>query len=357
MRQLKVFLIFLLGAGLLPPGVFAAQGPQIANRMDRTLSIETFQAIRSGTEATLPAPVLLPEPDYTLGNQNAIHWDRQRVVQITDSMGLTLEAFYIEAQIDTTLLWAPLDASADSALFIYLPEGIEITYRLRYYAKQGQDIFMSVWSNEVVSIQDAHVPVLGLHSGFLNMQQGGTIPWIVGKNSELHIMASDSLYGKVQQVVIHEASEEIDEIWYYDFDVPSLTVDQTIPYTILTSDHVPVDLTFWVVDVAGQVSGTMHQTLFWWPEDGAEKQVICFPNPFRPEAGERSIIKVNQAICTSGKIFDPFGNYVVTLNKPEDVLYFEWDGRNGAGDLVASGGYLFVVDNQPRLYCKIAVFK
>jgi flagellar hook assembly protein FlgD len=58
------------------------------------------------------------------------------------------------------------------------------------------------------------------------------------------------------------------------------------------------------------------------------------------------------------RILDPFGNLVKSLvKKASSDIFFEWDGRNERGDIVASGGYLCVVDGKRQLYCKIAVIK
>ena len=149
---------------LLPVILFAANRPQIINQMNPSNFQEIVQTIQTQLQPTLPAPGLYPEPDYTLGNQNAIYWDRNQIQQITDSLGLILEAFYIEAHIDTIVLWAPIDVNADSALFMYLPEGIEIYYQFRYYAKDQVNHYMSHWSNSVSSIQDAHIPVINSDS-------------------------------------------------------------------------------------------------------------------------------------------------------------------------------------------------
>ena len=82
-----------------------------------------------------------------------------------------------------------------------------------------------------------------------------------------------------------------------------------------------------------------------------------FPNPFNPGRDEKSIIKVSGPGITKGRIFDPFGNLIKTLVKHESDIFFEWDGCNELGEIVANGGYIFAVDGKQSLYCKIAILK
>jgi len=100
----------------------------------------------------------------------------------------------------------------------------------------------------------------------------------------------------------------------------------------------------------------MHQTLFWWPYEEDPSEIICYPNPFSPTAGEISVIKVNSPDITKARIFDPFGNLVAVLEKPASRFFFEWNGQNQNGDPVARGGYVLVVDGRNELYCKIAIY-
>jgi hypothetical protein len=71
--------------------------------------------------------------------------------------------------------------------------------------------------------------------------------------------------------------------------------------------------------------------------------------------GETSIVQINVPDITLARIFDPFGQLVRVLEKSGTSEFFEWDGRNGSGEIVSRGGYICVVDGYEKLYCKIAV--
>lgn len=71
-----------------------------------------------------------------------------------------------------------------------------------------------------------------------------------------------------------------------------------------------------------------------------ESKVIAFPNPFHPSLGTLSISvppKIAGGQLTV-KVFDGAGELVRTLRSPN------WDGRNEAGSLVASGVYVLLVE-------------
>jgi hypothetical protein len=146
-------------------------------------------------------------------------------------------------------------------------------------------------------------------------------------------------------------TEEI--LFKYDIEPPKQAIDMLIPYTIRAEEHESVILSIWVIDVAGQNSEIRSKAFFWWEYE----EMVCFPNPFNPDRGEISTITLEGADITEAKIFDSFGNLVRILRKESSVTFFEWDGRNGCGEVVGKGGYICVVDQGRRLYCKIAVWR
>lgn len=319
-----------------------------------------FIDLKSMLEPTLSPPELIPEPDYSLGIKNTIYWSSDEVRLICgDTLELIL--FEVQAVWDDIELYGPVDVDIDSATFTNkpdgLPEGIPIEYRLRYYARNNDGhYFLSYWSNPEISIQDAKEPVL-LSWNILHLQYSDGMNWVIGPTLINHVVASDSVLGKVMQIVIHEKSTSFDDTFYYDLDYPIVRVDSLFPYTMWSNEKEPTSLSLWVVDVAGQISNKMTIPFFWWPLDSPDGEVISFPNPFNPHQEERSIIKVSGPGITKGRIFDPFGNLIKTLLKDESDIFFEWDGRNERGDIVANGGYIFAVDGKRSLYCKIAILK
>lgn len=306
-------------------------------------------------DTTLPAPELIPEPEYTWGFTNTIHWDIDSVKALVEPLGMTLLFFEVEARYDTIHLWGYVDAPVNSATFHDLPEGLVIKYRLLYVAQSPSGEFgISRWSEPEWSIQDASPPTLeSIH--ILDLQHSQNGDWIIGPTIQLSVTASD-VRGQVMQLVIHEKSISVDESLYHPILPPDDSVEVTLPYSLRTQRNEALTLTFWVVDVAAQESNKMQASFFWWPYEGEEEAMVCFPNPFNPEVGEVSIIKVPNTEVQEIVIYDSFGQKVRTLWK--DVMaerFFEWDGKNDRGDMVSNGGYICIVKDNSRQYTKIAV--
>ncbi|MBN1464331.1 hypothetical protein JXA02_01125 [candidate division KSB1 bacterium] len=82
-----------------------------------------------------------------------------------------------------------------------------------------------------------------------------------------------------------------------------------------------------------------------------------FPNPFNPAQRSTTInLPLQDVSAVDIRIFDLFGNLVweslrVSPNQAADNFFIEWNGRNGHGDLVASGTYLAIIkpDNDEAL--------
>lgn len=318
---------------------------------------EAISGLSAMIDPDMPGPLLYPEPEFTWGSENTVFWDSDSVQILADSMDAVLLAFEIEASFQTTVLWGFVDADVDSARFHSLPEGVSINYRLRYYARTSTGQYrMSHWSPAERSIQDRQAPVLKSWD-IPDLQQTQRLGWIVNNTVWNHIVASDSVYGKVMQIAIREERDGLSQITFYDIEIPCVAVDTLVPYPLLAPPNTILNLSVWVIDVAGKASAdTLHHTLYWWPYDQDKSRVICYPNPFCPGQGEISIIKVNAPDVTRARIFDPLGNLVAELDKPASRLFFEWNGLNQSGHPAARGGYVLVIDGQQDMYCKIAVY-
>ncbi len=318
-------------------------------------------ALPADLEPTLPAPRLFREPEFTLGESNTLTWPADSIETESVAAGLTLLFYEIQASYDadgtTAVLWGFANAGTDSAVFIGLPEGPPVSYRLRYYTRNAAAVFgLSHWSGPQVSIQDAHPPVLSLWE-LSGLQSGETARWIIGPALNHHIIASDLPTGSVMEVFVHEMSAFVDETVVYDIVPPRTEVDTVLTMNALkTPAHERVTLSVWVRDRAGQSSDVQSIDLFWIPVE--EFRMFSFPNPFRPTAGEIAVIQVPAPEASVLRIFDPFGSLVRVLRKSDTAdLFFQWDGRNDRGDLVSTGGYLCVVEGREKQYCKIAVLR
>jgi hypothetical protein len=325
----------------------------------RTAAIQS--AMPRDLEPALPAPRLLREPEFTLGESNTLAWPADSIETALGTAGFTLLFYEIQAAYSsngsTEVLWGFADAGTDSAVFNGLPEGPSIAYRLRYYAENAAGVYgLSFWSENQASIQDAHPPVLSRWE-ILGLQSGETARWIIGPSLNHRIIASDLPTGRVMEVFIHEKSGSVDDTVVYDIVPPRTEVDTVLTMNALkTPAHEPVTLSLWVRDRAGQPSELQSVVLFWIPRE--EFRMYSFPNPFRPARGEIAVIQVPAPDAGALRIFDPFGGLVRILRKSGAAdLFFQWDGRNDRGDLVSTGGYICVVEGHEKQYCKIAVLR
>jgi len=288
-----------------------------------------------------------------------VYWSLDSVAAVLAGLPepWSLVAFDVEASFGETRLWAPVNADEDSVTFTYLPEGVIIRYKIRYFARDASGGYgMSHWSDEEFSIQDMSPPVLYPASNIEGLQPGGRLSWVEDRVLQLHVIACDSIYGKIMQIGMREKSVSVDSTLYYDIPIPTVCIDKIIPYPAETPAHEPFHFSWWVVDVAGQTSDTMTVSLFWWRDVAKQARVVCFPNPFRPDQGEMSVIRVDESDEEKASVFDPFGQLIIRLTRTADSRCFEWDGRNARGETVARGGYLFVLDGGNG-YCKIAVLR
>jgi len=350
--KLGIFLIFTGCLRIIQP-VFCHEKKPVWKTSSQVQSLLIQMPVKLDT--TLPAPELLPEPEYTWGFENTVHWDIDSIQALLDPLGMTLLFFEIEARYDTVHLWGYVDGDVNSATFQDLPEGIVIEYRLLYVARDVSGEFgISNWSEPEGSIQDASPPTLE-SAEILDLQHSQNGDWVIGPTIQLQIKASD-VRGQVMQLAIHELSASIDEPLYHPILPPDDSIEVTLPYTLRSQRNEALTLTFWVVDVAAQESNKFQASFFWWPYEGEEETMVCFPNPFNPEIGEVSIIKVPNTEVQEVVIFNSFGQKVRILSKGALAeRFFEWDGKNDSGDMVSNGGYICIVKGDSQQYTKIAV--
>jgi len=247
----KGLVVLILFNFVLMTGKAAAETRKQTLRSTASLE-QTLSNLSAMIDPDMPNPLLYPEPEFTWGNQNTVFWNVDSIQALADSMNVTLIAFEIEAQFGTTILWGFVDANIDSALFHSLPEGVAIDYRLRYYAQTVTGQFrMSDWSPSERSIQDQEPPQLKSWE-IPDLQQTQSLDWITGNILWSHVMASDSIYGKVMQIALHEESEGQSQTTFYDIETPSIAVDTLVPYPLFTPPNTVLNLSVWVIDVAGR---------------------------------------------------------------------------------------------------------
>ncbi|HEX9933793.1 MAG TPA: hypothetical protein VGB38_01250 [bacterium] len=312
-------------------------------------------AVPSDLQPTLPAPTLKRETEYTWGRSNTLFWSTDSVLKRLPQ-DVSLLFFEVQALFSGNEWWGFVDAGTDSAVFEGLPEGIPIEYRLRYYGRGAGEIYLlSHWSASQVSIQDNHPPAM-LSWSVVGIQQTQSGNWVVGQSPSIQILAEDSNGGKIMEAAIREIGPAGDHILFVDFQRPRARIDTMVSYTLQAPRNRQTELSVWVKDVSGQSSPSSSMKLSWWQESG-EPKMLCFPNPFNPDRGQWSTVKVSEPGTTEARVLDPFGNLVRILRKQPDQKFFQWDGRNEGGQTVSNGAYLCVLKENQRLYCKIVVLK
>lgn len=349
--------IIILGACCAILGTAVYGGNQRLQAWQSNSISSRYPSIPLDLQPTLPAPVLFREPEFSWGLSNALHWSSDSVSSILKPIGARLLFFEIQAVYPGNELWGFVETGVDSAQFVDLPESIRIEYKLRYYAQTGAGSYeMSHWSIPQYSIQDNHFPKLK-NWDIAGLQKTFSGNWVVGRTISIHFQAEDSSGGKIMKVLLREISLSGDRTFQYDFQRPAVQVDTTIPYIISAPNHTEIELRIGVVDVSGQPSPMESIRFFWWPPEGDTAGMICFPNPFNPESGQISTIKLDSPGHTEARIFDPFGNQIRVLYKESGNRFFEWNGRNDRGIIVSNGAYFCVLRDNQRLYCKIVVLK
>ncbi len=318
--------------------------------------LSILNQLTAPVDTTLPEPSLFPEPAYSVGRSNTLHWSSDTTMQLleSDGRGMNLLFFEIRAYSDSTgELWGFVDCDVDSAIFSELPSGISISYQLRYYAKDNEGQYgLSYWSKTEKSIQDISAPVL-LGFEIQDLKSSGQKNWLNSQSITMRVRAFDPDSGQVAQIAIGAVSSTTKDSLLHDIEPPQEIVDTSIPYELQSRENELTTLSITVIDVAGQRSEIHDISFFWWELE----KMVCFPNPFNPEKGELSTIETGDTYAQEARIFDMFGNLVRILRKNDASTFFQWDGKNGKGETVSNGGYLCMIDDDHRLICKIAVLR
>jgi|GEM_PF-648666 len=349
--------------GLLGLFCLHTSGAELQTKMHWSIPFyisDIISKIPTDLVPSLDPPALFPEPLYTWGESNTVYWSADSIESSCREKGYTLLFYEVQAHYDGMILWGYVNAGVDSAIFSDLPEGIVIEYRLRYYAQDLSGKYaVSHWSSPVSSIQDFRPPTL-LAFKIEGLQDAKRINWVVGQTVNLYFMACDSMSGKIKKIILKEKSETQETALEIPVEqvglVPDVCVEFVYPYTFSANARENVWLLASAVDISGQESVPDTIQVFWWPPE--DRGLVCFPNPCNPTQENPVIIKVDDASTQEVRIYDPFGQLVRVLHKknPSDT-FFEWDGKNGHHESVSTGGYLCILSDRPKVYCKIAVIR
>ncbi|MFQ5641953.1 MAG: FlgD immunoglobulin-like domain containing protein, partial [bacterium] len=187
------------------------------------------------------------------------------------------------------------------------------------------------------SIQDATAPQIAS----LAVEKGHVIEdrmWVFEPVVKLKIVANDTEPGKIKSYQIFENSTP-DSV--ADVSFPGSRVDETVDHTISSPPKTPFKLGVKVFDAAGNESALVFANMDLLYEDGPDRSIFAFPNPFNPMK-EGAKIRVQDETETEVRIYDFFGNLVRVLREKASPRDFLWNGMNGKGQMVANGVYICV---------------
>ena len=116
----------------------------------------------------------------------------------------------------------------------------------------------------------------------------------------------------------------------------------------------------------GEQVEVLNSPLTFTALDGGVTNILTYPSPFNPNKGEK--IKIRYTLAKKSKVtirlYDKAGKVVCKLldsvNKSAGTNEDEWDGRNYAGDTLATGAYICEIiakasDGEHRRYTALAI--
>ncbi len=269
-----------------------------------------------------------PMPEFTPGLSNEVCWT------VSGSL-VSVSVFRddnCDSVADDSVLFINPSQSEMCHLFQNLHDGQRYCYWVSGLDKQHR----MVLSDTVTSIQDNMIPVIDSFTFPDGEILNGKI-WAYDRQIQLNLIAHDAVPG---------------EIWKYKIlenDLPRLQVDfvdssaqmmEEIPYTLNApvNQLSSIELSVSVIDGANNVSDVSSITIN-LQENLTD--MFGFPNPFNP-LKDRVTIRFKNTSEREVRIYDFFGNLVRVLNEKENRHDFTWDGRNGAGEMAANGGYICI---------------
>ncbi|MFQ5602808.1 MAG: FlgD immunoglobulin-like domain containing protein [bacterium] len=281
-------------------------------------------------------------PEFSAGLSREICWEASGLLT---SLKLFRDENGDFTAEDSVLVTNP-PAGVSCHLFQNLADGQRNVYWIVGMDTQLRKVF----SDTVVSIQDNTRPVIDdvLLPGAdpLNNQL-----WTNDRNVKVQIVAHDTPPGEIWQYEISE-NGIVSLVWNAADSAAQL--NETVDYEIQTQKKQParVELIVQVQDGAENLSEPASVVVFL---QESFTSLFAFPNPFNP-LNDKITIRFAESTETEIKIYDFFGNLVRTVSEKANTHDFVWDGRNGNGDWVASGGYICVGTKTQKRF-KIGVKK
>ncbi len=285
--------------------------------------------------------VLQPLPEFIPGLSSTVCWNISATLPSVTLFSDT----GCDGSVEDSLSFAGIQTQ-NCHTFDNLRDGQSYCYWMAAQDEQGR----VVASDTVVSIQDNTPPVIQEFS-LAKAEVLGDQIWTFSRDIELAVRASDQPPGEIWGYRILEGGLEATSGTFVD---SAASVATRLGYRIQgpAGQSAAIGLQIEMLDGAGNASVPVPLTLFLQER---ERQLFAFPNPFNPMS-EKVTIRLDDPAETELRIYDFFGNLVRVIRAKANSHDFQWDGRNGNGEYVASGGYI-CIGTQTKARFKIGVLK
>jgi len=290
----------------------------------------------------LPEPEIYPLSPYTDHLENIqIEWEPEINGEITHYWVISSNSRDF-GELETCSLWEA-DVSSCS---IYLSEEDTVYCRVYSVDNLGR---ISGGSETVSTIADTTAPEI---TSFLINGFSGNFCWVSAPAVQISFEGSDNTNSsgcELMQVIERDSTFNAGVRIY-----PLNSFSGTISYRLSTGYERKVVYAR-LVDRAGNESAFSTMEIMY------EKGAHCYPNPFNPDSGEMTnfVYRLSGPQSVKINVYDKFGNLVFrkSANGVRGWNETAWDGRSGRGDIVASGGYICVIEGEREYKCKVAVLR
>ena len=250
--------------------------------------------------------------------------------------------------IDSLVLCKDGDFSSCAAISpVTITDGhIIVPYRLDQCSSGEHTVYAAVWLQGKLAIAqsriilDTQVP----HLTWLRIVSAaqGDVPWTSNPEISLNFFGDDGT-SELQWIVLSEdeAFRVADSVLLYGIDFSG-----GVPFTLSRQPQRKAVFAK-LVDMAEHESNVVSDTIDLY------EQAHNYPNPFHPDEGSTNfVVAVAEAGTIKVRIYDLMG-YLVTersiavsagLNDGRVDPGLRWDGYNDSGEMVASGGYVCIIE-------------
>jgi hypothetical protein len=181
---------------------------------------------------------------------------------------------------------------------------------------------------------------LGFKSGLEVVKPGDTLRGVVRDQDGINILSTTN--EGTQAILIDDLPVPIEVNEFFSFDHGGVDTSGVLLFPL---PDLTVGRHRLVYKVSDNFGATTVDTLFFDVTDAADyyaQAVLNYPNPF--QTSTRFLFRISNRASIRLDVFTVSGKRVRRLEEVRDggETWIEWDGRDGAGDDLANGTYLYV---------------